>query len=339
METIDQRRRTKNRAARPTGLARTAVATLTVATSMLGALAVGSTPAAADESSSPTGTLTNQRNGQKMAAWDNVLRAGQPANTVDPAIWPHYTNLDWTLEPQEGGKYRHLRLTDAQGHDWCLSNVPSPYNNTFPTSFRSCDDSTVQDWIVEPATDGGKGVTISPRNDPSRHLAPVTPQPSWARLGLTSSNDSSSRWDFSGRLTPTPPPPAPVAKPVVRPVSPYSAKVNGPAHPAVNVVNDTSGHVGKLTVTLKPGPKGVKFYRDQEVLVQRENGSKVPYSCVVKQVSDTAECEVDLDLGQGESARIEAPIYTEGLSAGEIPSMRFTVGGADPVKVDFMMTE
>lgn len=119
----------------------------------------------------------------------------------------------------------------------------------------------------------------------------------------------------------------------------YWAKVNGPARPAVDVVNETSGHVGKLTVTLKPGPKGVKFYKDQTVVVQRENGSREPYPCVVKQVSDTAECEVDLDLSQGESARIEAPIYTEGLRAGEIPSMRFTVGGADPVKVDFGMTE
>jgi hypothetical protein len=339
METIDQRRRTKSRASRPAGLARTAVATLAVATSMLGALAAGSTPAAADSSSSPTGTLTNQKNDQKMAAYEDVPGAGRAGITIDHAVWWAFKNLDWTLESREGGKYRHLKLSDAQGRDWCLSNVPSPYNNTFPTSFRTCDDSSVQDWIVEPAAGGGKGVTISPRNEPGKHLAPVTSQGSWEKLGLTSSTDSNSRWDFSGELTPTPPPPPPVVKPTVTPVSPYSAKVNGPARPAVDVANNTSGHVGKLTVSLKPGPKGVKFYKDQTVVVQRENGSKEPYPCVVKQVSYTADCEVDLDLDQGESARVEAPIYTEGLNAGEIPSMQFTVGGADPARVDFRMTE
>jgi hypothetical protein len=340
MKIIDNGQRTESRRERPARLARTAVATLAVATSMLGALAVGSTPAAADSSSSPTatGTLTNQKNGQKMAAYEDVSGPSRAGVTVDPAWWPAFSHFDWTLEPREGGKYYQLRLPGYQNQEWCLSNTPSAYDRSFPTSFKSCDNSTVEDWIVEPSADGGKGVTISPRNDPNRHLAPVNSQGTWEKLGLTSSTDSSSRWDFSGNLKPTPPPPPPVVKPTVTPVSPYSAKANGPARPAVDVVNNTSGHVGKLTVALKPGPKGVKFYKDQTVVVQRENGSKEPYPCVVKQVSDTADCEVDLDLDKGESARVEAPVYTEGLNAGEIPSLQFTVGGADPVKVDFAMT-
>ncbi len=129
------------------------------------------------------------------------------------------------------------------------------------------------------------------------------------------------------------------AAPIVKPVPFLTAHANSTARPAVDVTNDGATRINTLTVSLTPGPSGVRFTGDQKILVERPNGAVTPASCQVNSAgTEKATCQVRLDLAQGESVRLVAPVYTGNLKAGELPSLAFTVGAASPVKADFLIT-
>lgn len=304
---------------------------------LLGALAAPSVPAlaAGDAQQSDTVKIHAKMNGAYLTVWDD---SPTPNYEVHAITNPYYfaqekrTTDNWVVEERNG---HYVFKLDKGGRKVCLDSGEQPTLDSV-IRVQNCNNSRSQEWALHSPTRASEGdwVTIRPSLNEEVAISQAHDNGGWHYLRLNRVTDSSDRlWEVPGVTDPE----GGHAKATVAPVPNLTARPGGLAHPAVDVTNTGSARIGKRTVTLTPGPAGVRFTRNQAVFLQREGADPVP--CKVSSgPRPTATCpDVPLDLKPGESARMETEVYTEGLMPGELPSVTFTIGELGSAKSDVLM--